>query len=52
MAIEPEKEIVMILTAVDITEGIVAAIQEKQHVNEPGKGVMFVLDVNKTYGLA
>lgn len=52
MAIEPEKEIVLILIPTDITDTVVSAIQEQHHIDEPGKGVMFILDVNRTYGLA
>ena len=51
MAIEPEKEIVMILAKTDQMEDIAAAIREKLKIDEPGNGVMFILDVNKTYGL-
>lgn len=51
MAIEPEKEIVMILATNDRTEGIVASIRENLKIDEPGNGIMFILDVNKTYGL-
>ena len=51
MAIEPEKEIVMILAASDRTEAIVASIQENLKIDQPGNGIMFILDVNKTYGL-
>ncbi len=51
MAIEPEKEIVMILTESTITDGIIQKIREEMQIDEPGKGIMFVMDVNKTYGL-
>jgi nitrogen regulatory protein PII len=51
MAIEPEKEIVMILAKSDTAEAVAASIEKHLAIDEPGKGVMFVLDVNKTYGL-
>lgn len=51
MAIEPEKEIMMILTTNDRTEAIVASIRENLKIDQPGNGIMFILDVNKTYGL-
>lgn len=51
MAIEPEKEIVMILSKSDLSEAIVASIKEHLKIEKPGNGIMFVLDVNKTYGL-
>lgn len=51
MAIEPEKEIVLILSENNTTEAIVAAIRQELRVDEPGNGIIFVLDVNETYGL-
>lgn len=52
MAIEPEKEIVMILAPVNMTDSIVSSLQGHLKIDEPGNGIMFILDVNKTYGLA
>ena len=49
--IEPEKEIVMILSEKNSTDQIVEAIRTQMKIDEPGKGVLFILDVNKTYGL-
>ena len=49
--IEPEKELVLILAKSDVTEQIVAAIRKELEIDEPGKGIIFILDVNKTYGL-
>jgi len=51
MPIEPEKEVVMILAKKDITDNIVSSIREDLKIDDPGKGIMFVLNVNKTYGL-
>jgi len=51
MAIEPEKEIVLILSESNITNNIVASIEEQLKIDEPGHGILFVLDVNKTCGL-
>ncbi|WP_338031990.1 P-II family nitrogen regulator [Dehalobacterium formicoaceticum] len=51
MPIEPEKEIVLILAENKLTEEIVTSIKEIIHIDEPGKGIIFILDVNKTYGL-
>lgn len=51
MAIEPEKEIVMILSESEVTDSIVSSIREHINIDEPGNGMMFVLGVNKTYGL-
>lgn len=51
MVIEPEKEIVMILAEKELTDPIVKAIRETMKIDEPGRGIMFILEVNKTYGL-
>ncbi len=51
MTIEPEKEIVMILAKEEATEAIASAIRENLQIDEPGNGIMFILDVNNTYGL-
>ena len=51
MAIEPEKEVVMILTESSISDAIVGEIRKQLSIDEPGKGLMFVLDVSKVYGL-
>lgn len=51
MEIEPEKEIVLILSEKNLTEAITASINEQLEMNKPGNGIIFVQDVNKTYGL-
>jgi nitrogen regulatory protein PII len=51
MEIEPEKEIVLIIAENHLTESIASSIREHLQIDEPGKGIMFVQDVNKTYGL-
>ena len=51
MEIEPEKEIVLILSESDTTESIVSAIRDAIKIDEPGNGILFVQDVNKTYGI-
>jgi nitrogen regulatory protein PII len=51
MEIEPEKEIVMILSKKDRSEAIVSSIRNKLKIDEPGKGIIFIQDVAKTYGL-
>lgn len=51
MEIEPEKEIVLILSESDKTEPILSSIKEELQLDVPGNGFMFVLDVNQTYGL-
>lgn len=51
MDIEPEKEIVLILAEENVTEAIVKSINENLQIDEPGKGILFVVDVAKAYGL-
>jgi len=51
MPVEPEKDIVMILAPETLVEPISNAIREALRIDEPGKGIMFILDINKTYGL-
>lgn len=49
--IEPEKDIVLILSEKSKTKEIVDAINNKLGIEGPGKGILFVLDVNRTSGL-
>lgn len=51
MDIEPEKEIVLILSEADKTEDIIASIKERLKIDEPGNGIIFVQEVKKAYGL-
>ncbi|GEL78742.1 P-II family nitrogen regulator [Tenuibacillus multivorans] len=51
MNIEPEKEIVMILSERDSTDAIVSSIRKKLKIDEPGNGIIFIQDINQTYGL-
>ncbi|MGI6413724.1 MAG: P-II family nitrogen regulator [Syntrophomonadaceae bacterium] len=51
MTIEPEKEVVLILTESNLTEPIVSAIRSHLKIDDPGKGIIFVLNVNEAYGL-
>lgn len=51
MTIEPEKEIVLILSQNDITNQIVDSIKNELKIDEPGKGIIFVTDVKETYGI-
>jgi nitrogen regulatory protein PII len=51
MDIEPEKEIVMILSENSITEGIVTSIRDQLQIDKPGNGIIFVQEINKTYGV-
>ncbi|SER56487.1 nitrogen regulatory protein P-II family [Gracilibacillus ureilyticus] len=51
MNIEPEKEIVMILADENTTPAIVEKIRQDLKIDDPGNGIIFVQDVNKTYGI-
>lgn len=51
MDIEPEKEIVIILSEVNQTDAIVSSIIKDLNIDQPGKGIIYVQDVNKTYGI-
>ncbi|MBE6052819.1 MAG: P-II family nitrogen regulator [Clostridium sartagoforme] len=51
MEIEPEKEVVIILSKKDTTEYIVGSIREELKLDKPGNGILFVQDINNTYGL-
>ncbi len=49
--IEPEKEMVMILSKSDITNNIVAAISKALDIEKAGNGIIFVQDVSSVYGI-
>ena len=51
MPIEPEKEIVMILSEEKSTNAIVASIRKELNIDEPGNGIIYIQNVNKTFGL-
>lgn len=52
MLIEPEKEIVLIISEEAKTKDIVASIRKETEIEEQGKGIIFVTRVEQTYGLA
>lgn len=49
--IEPEKDIILILSKAEKTSDIVKAIKEELKIFKPGAGIIFTLDVNRTLGL-
>ncbi len=51
MEVEPEKEIVLILTRTPQVAGIVDAIREHLCIDEPGNGMLFVQPVQEIVGL-
>lgn len=50
-AIEPEKEIVLTLVPKELTEKVLEAVVVEADLNQPGNGIAFVLDVDKTAGI-
>lgn len=51
MDIEPEKEIVLILSEPDKTDAIVESIRNSLNIDKPGNGIIFIQEVNKAHGL-
>lgn len=51
MEVETEKEIVLILARHAIVKDIVSTIRDEFHIDEPGKGVIFVQEVHQTLGV-
>ncbi len=51
MEIEPEKEIVLMITKSEQTNEIVSSIHEKFQIDKPGNGIIFIQNISQTYGL-
>ncbi|UCZ54182.1 PII family protein [Bacillus shivajii] len=49
--IEPEKDVVLTLIKRSLTNDVLNALEEYVHINEPGKGIAFVLPVEETVGI-
>ena len=49
--IEPEKELVLMLTPSDLIEKVVNELTQELRLNEPGKGILFVEPIVETRGL-
>ena len=49
--IEPEKEKVFIIAKKELKDDIVKSIRTELKIDEPGNGIIFVLDINEAYGL-
>jgi len=50
MAIEPEKEIVLVIVKDDITQNVIDAINDKLKIDEPGNGILFTMPINQARG--
>ncbi len=51
MSIEPEKEIVLIISERKGTEAIIDSIRKDLKIEEPGNGIIYVQQVSSAYGL-
>ncbi len=51
MAIEPEKEIILFLVEREKADNIIKVIEKTMEIEEPGKGIIFTVPVNKAEGL-
>lgn len=51
MEIEPEKEIIMIISKNNDYEKIVNKLSEKLELDKPGKGILFVQDISNAIGM-
>lgn len=51
MDIEPEKEIVLILSEEAVTDAIVSSIRTQLNIDDPGKGIIYVQTVGQVYGI-
>lgn len=51
MEIEPEKEVVIIISENNSTDNIVESIRESLDMDSPGKGIIYVQEVNKAFGI-
>ena len=51
MEIEPEKEIVLIIAKREMIDAVTNAITVNLHLDEPGNGMLFVVDIQNSYGV-
>lgn len=51
LVIEPEKEIVIMLIKREDVDGVTKSVREAIDIEEPGQGIMFIMDVNRTAGI-
>lgn len=50
--IEPEKEIILCLTDVEIVEDLLSTVEEAVRLDKPGTGIAFVLNSKSITGIA
>jgi len=51
ITIEPEKELVLTLIKRELSEKVLGAIISEAHLDKPGKGIAFVLEVERVAGI-
>lgn len=51
ITIEPEKEVVLTLVKRDMCERVLDAIVSEADLNKPGKGIAFILEVERVVGI-
>jgi nitrogen regulatory protein PII len=51
MEIEPEKELVLMIIKESQTEHVIASLSAHLDIEKAGNGIIFVQNVNQTYGL-
>lgn len=49
--IEPEKEIILTIVPMEISEKVLSAMINAGKLNDPGEGIAFVLDLKKVAGI-
>ena len=49
--IEPEKEVVLILSVKEAVENIVESIRQNLDIDKPGNGIIFIQEVSRAYGI-
>lgn len=51
VALEPEKDILLLVTPDDKAESITNTIDDKIKISEPGQGILYSMQVNRVHGL-
>lgn len=51
LPIEPEKDVVLVLVPSDVADAVLTAMVEAGKLDQPGKGIVFLLDVPRVAGI-
>ncbi len=49
--IEPEKDVMLVLVPLDVSEAVLDAMVSAGQLDQPGKGIVFLLDVPRVAGI-